>query len=111
MNPDVPLEELKPSLMALLTLINAKLITIPPSHFLPHHQAQWQSVKTELHRTSRLLQTEIVFWQSARTPERQKQCRQKVQTYLKQLTEFSLVIATWLNPDSTLNFRPISSDD
>ncbi len=33
-----------------------------------HQMQQWQSWQTELHRTLRLLETDLLFWQSSRQP-------------------------------------------
>ncbi|MBE9196606.1 heterocyst frequency control protein PatD [Synechocystis sp. LEGE 06083] len=50
---------------------------------------QWPSLQTEFRRTLRLLSTELLFWRSARSPERRHHYQQRLLGHYQQLMDFS----------------------
>lgn len=51
--------------------------------------SQWQSSQTEIHRTMRLLQTDMMFLQTSRNPETSQQRLAKVRDRVEKLINFT----------------------
>ncbi|AIE75779.1 MULTISPECIES: hypothetical protein [unclassified Synechocystis] len=61
-----------------------------PAELLPVQRRQkWLSIQTELRRTLRLLATELIFWRSARSPERRQHYQNRLLAHYQQLQAFS----------------------
>ncbi|AGF51765.1 sll1236 [Synechocystis sp. PCC 6803] len=57
----------------------------------------WSSIQTELQRTLRLLSTELIFWRSARSPQRQHHYQQRLLGHYQQLADFSKAMQQWVD--------------
>jgi hypothetical protein len=83
------------------TIIQDHLLTLPLELIPLAHQSLWLSLKTELHRTLRLLMTELSFWQMARSGDRQRHYQKRLQDHCQQLADFAQVMGQWLEPLET----------
>ena len=77
-------------------LIQNYFLPLPGEALPQEHQQKWLSVKTELQRTVRLLNTEFIFWRSARSPDRQRHYQARLLHHCQQLRDFSDVMEQWL---------------
>lgn len=77
-------------------LIQNHLLFLPGEAWPQEYRQKWLSVKTELQRTVRILNTEFIFWRSARSPERRHHYQTRLLGHYQQLRDFSDLMEQWL---------------
>ncbi|MBE9175135.1 heterocyst frequency control protein PatD [Synechocystis salina LEGE 06155] len=95
-DPGADAAEVTSQIGALESFIQKYLLSLPAADFPPGVQQKWLSVRTELQRTLRLLSTELVFWRSARSPNRRHHYQQRLLGHYQQLMDFSGAMQQWV---------------
>ncbi|MBE9203598.1 heterocyst frequency control protein PatD [Synechocystis salina LEGE 06099] len=72
-------------------------LSVTADEFPTQGPQPWSSIQTELQRTLRLLSTELIFWRSARSPERRQHYQQRLLGHYQQLMDFSGAMQQWVD--------------
>jgi len=94
-SPTADGQEVTAQIGALESFTQKYLLPLTVEAFPPGVQQKWLSIRTELQRTLRLLSTELVFWRSARSPQRQQHYQGRLLNHCQQLADFSAVMEQW----------------
>lgn len=84
----------------LTKFIQTQLLPLEEDAFPSRYRQKWPGIRTELQRTVKLLETELVFWRSARTPERKKYYQGRLLGHCQHLNDFGQLLHTILGSPS-----------
>ena len=91
---DIEIKSVQTQFHTIKTLFQQKIAGLTGEELAPEIATRWQSLQTELYRELRLLETDILFWASARQLETREQRLLLVSDRLKRVIGYCTVIHT-----------------
>lgn len=89
LNAEADYEELKAGFSQLQQQFQQEIMALTGEDLTGEIFSQWQSSQTEIHRTMRLLQTDMMFLQTSRNPETSQQRLATVRDRVEKLIQFT----------------------
>ena len=89
LNAEADYEELKAGFSKLQQQFQQEIMALTGEDLTGEIFSQWQSSQTEIHRTMRLLQTDMMFLQTSRNPETSQQRLATVRDRVEKLIQFT----------------------